>query len=69
MGEHPYVDYMCLEPLVRGLGLMWMPVMSFLRASWLLLPWEGVWLVVEELEPMKGLRWDFLSAQWLASSC
>lgn len=46
MGEHPYVDYMCLEPLVRGLGLMWMPVMSFLRASWLLLPWEGVWLVV-----------------------
>ena len=55
---------MCSTPLMIGINLMWLPVMSFVRECWQLSLWQEVQLLTEEFEPDRGVRQDLLSAQW-----
>lgn len=50
MRQCPSTGCVCLMPLVGGLDLLWIQVMSFLRVCWQLSPWWGVW----------GWRWERL---------
>lgn len=68
MWEHPYADCTCPVSLAGGLDLMWVPIASFLRVCWHLSLWWEVWLLMEELEPAHGMRWDF-SGHWMSPPC
>ena len=64
MWECTCVNRMCSTPLMIGINLMWLPVMSFVRECWQLLLWQEVQLLTEEFEPDRGVRQDLLSARW-----
>lgn len=69
MWECTCVNSTYSTPLLTGINLMWMPVMSFLRECWQLSLWQEVQLLIEELESDRGVRQDLLSAQWPSPPC
>ena len=61
----PHTGCVCLMPLVGGLDLLWIQVVSFLRVCWQLPPWWGLWgWRWERLELDPGVRWDLPCAHW-----
>lgn len=69
MWECTCVNSMCSIPLMIGINLMWLPVMSFLRECRQLSLWQEVQLLTEELESDRGVRQDLLSAQRPSLPC
>lgn len=62
----PRVDFECSLILAWWLLLTWTPIISSLRVCWPLFPWKGMWLMLENLEPVQDVKWYFLSAPWLS---
>ena len=45
---------------------IWTPIISSLRVCWPFFPWKGMWLMLENLEPVQDVKWYFLSAPRLS---